>query len=237
MRQISRGKFNRLQRTTAGFTTSALDGYGLRVHWPARPAPYASYPVLVHRLASLLHASFRPRLATTPLRFANPSPPSGWVEDFHLQAVEHARHTKKSAGPNGPAPIMRKSRLPLRACRMGRYSPMLSATFTPGYIGVAQVIHAIDLDHINILRIEPVARPRIHESERIAAVLEAVIPVVALADTKRVLLSKIGLESVVGNAATAGMLRLLFRLGLRCAAVRFLPARSSCCCCAFLLRA
>ena len=53
------------------------------------------HPVLVHRLAPLLHASFRPRLATTPLRFANPSPPSGWVEDFHLQAVEHARHTKK----------------------------------------------------------------------------------------------------------------------------------------------
>src|SRR3712207_7214264 len=45
--------------------------------------------------AVLLHASFRPRLAATPLRFANPSPPSGWVEDFHLQAVEHARHTTK----------------------------------------------------------------------------------------------------------------------------------------------
>jgi hypothetical protein len=42
----------------------------------------------------LLHASFRPRLATTPLRFANPSPPSGWVEDLHLQAVKHARHTR-----------------------------------------------------------------------------------------------------------------------------------------------
>ena len=27
-----------------------------------------------------------------PLRFANPSPPSGWVEDSHLQAVGHARH-------------------------------------------------------------------------------------------------------------------------------------------------
>lgn len=25
------------------------------------------------------------------LRFANPSPPSGWIEDFHLQAVDHAR--------------------------------------------------------------------------------------------------------------------------------------------------
>ena len=42
-----------------------------------------------------LHASFRPRLTTTPLRFANPSPPSGWVEDSHLQTVEHAWHTTK----------------------------------------------------------------------------------------------------------------------------------------------
>jgi len=43
----------------------------------------------------LLHVAFRPRLTTVPLRFANPSPPSGWVEDFHLRAVEHARHTRK----------------------------------------------------------------------------------------------------------------------------------------------
>src|SRR5208282_1447984 len=57
------------------------------------PNAHALYSVFVHRLALLLHASFRPRLATTPLRFANPSPPSGWVEDFHLQAVKHARHT------------------------------------------------------------------------------------------------------------------------------------------------
>src|SRR5258707_15709644 len=56
---------------------------------PGRPR----YPLLVHRAAVLLHASFRPHLATTPLRFANPSPPSGWIEDFHLQAVDHARHT------------------------------------------------------------------------------------------------------------------------------------------------
>jgi hypothetical protein len=56
---------------------------------PGRPR----YPVLVHRAAVLLCASFRPRLTTMPLRFANPSPPSGWIEDFHLQAVDHARHT------------------------------------------------------------------------------------------------------------------------------------------------
>jgi len=58
---------------------------------PGRPR----YPVLVHRAAVLLCASFRPRLTTMPLRFANPSPPSGWIEDFHLQAVVHARHTNK----------------------------------------------------------------------------------------------------------------------------------------------
>src|SRR6202451_382773 len=60
---------------------------------PGRPR----YPVFVHRAAALLHAFFRPHLAMTPLRFANPSPPSGWIEDFHLQAVDHAWHTKKGA--------------------------------------------------------------------------------------------------------------------------------------------
>jgi hypothetical protein len=49
-------------------------------------------------LTLLLHASFRPRLAATPLRFANPSPPSGWVEDFHFQTAEHARHTTLGSG-------------------------------------------------------------------------------------------------------------------------------------------
>ena len=48
------------------------------------------------RLASLLRASFRPRLTATPLRFANPSPPSGWAGDFHPQAIEHARHKDKT---------------------------------------------------------------------------------------------------------------------------------------------
>src|SRR5262245_52096516 len=61
---------------------------------PGRPR----YPVLVHQAAALLRASFRRRLAAMPLRFANPSPPSGWIEDFHLQAVVHARHTRRSPG-------------------------------------------------------------------------------------------------------------------------------------------
>ena len=39
MQQISSDKLDRLPRTTAGFTTSALDGYGLRYDVLARPAP------------------------------------------------------------------------------------------------------------------------------------------------------------------------------------------------------
>src|SRR3954452_17827474 len=93
--QTSRGKLDRLPRTPAGFTTPPLDGCGLRDLRLARPGGYASDPGLVHQAAVLLRASFRPRLAAAPLRFANPSPPSGRVEDFHLQAVEHARHTSK----------------------------------------------------------------------------------------------------------------------------------------------
>jgi hypothetical protein len=83
-----------------------FDGYGLRSPLPARPAPYASDPVLVHRLAPLLCASFGPRLATSvisPLRFAITSRPSRCEEDFHLQTVKHARHTKlRAALQRGP---------------------------------------------------------------------------------------------------------------------------------------
>ena len=71
---------------------------------PGRPR----YPVFVHRAAALLHAFFRPHLAVTPLRFANPSPPSGWVKDFHLQAVEHARHTRKTPGSFLPGVLIER---------------------------------------------------------------------------------------------------------------------------------
>src|ERR1700694_5865937 len=67
------------------------------IRCPLAPHRRPHYPVLVHRLAPLLHASFSPRLATTSLRFAITSPPSGCEEDLHLQAVDHARHTKKRA--------------------------------------------------------------------------------------------------------------------------------------------
>src|ERR1035437_4386349 len=71
-----------------------LVNMGFAVTCPLAPHRRPRHPVLVHRLALLLHASFRPRLATTPLRFASPSPPPGWAADFHPQAVEHVRHNR-----------------------------------------------------------------------------------------------------------------------------------------------
>src|SRR3954451_15834867 len=81
----------------------ALDGYGLRDQLSARPTWAASYPISVRQVAALLHASFRPRLAATPLRFARTSPPSGCAGDLHPQAVEHARHTTKPLRGRVPA--------------------------------------------------------------------------------------------------------------------------------------
>src|SRR5260370_19852029 len=91
--QISRGKLNRLQCTPAGSTLRALDGYGLRDPWPARPtlAPRIRFLFIGSHLCSTLPSD--PASRRQPLRFTNPSPPSGWVEDFHLRAIEHARHT------------------------------------------------------------------------------------------------------------------------------------------------
>jgi hypothetical protein len=97
----------------------ALDGYGLRGKSSARPAWAASYPVPVRQVATLLHASFRPRLAATPLRFANTSPPSGCVGDLHPLAIEHARHTTKplrggpKATPFDPIEVRRPGLNPL----------------------------------------------------------------------------------------------------------------------------
>jgi hypothetical protein len=86
-------------------------------------------------------------------------------------------------------------------------------------VRVAKVIHAVDINDINVLRIKPVAGPYAGKAEPIAAILEAAIAVVALADTKRVFASEVGLVTVIGNASTTGMLFLLPRFCLRSAFV------------------
>src|SRR5271167_1908793 len=93
--QISWSKFSRLPCAVAGSTLRVLDGYGLRGKWPARPtlAPCTRFLSIDPHVCSTLPSDLASR--RQPLRFANPSPPSDWVEDFHLQATEHAQHTTK----------------------------------------------------------------------------------------------------------------------------------------------
>ena len=91
--QTSRGKLDNLRRTPAEFTATDFDGYGLCYLMLTRPAGTASYSVSVRQVTALLHASLEPCLTATLLPFANTSPPSGCVEDFHLQVAKHAQHT------------------------------------------------------------------------------------------------------------------------------------------------
>jgi hypothetical protein len=79
---------------------------------------------------------------------------------------------------------------------------------------VAQVVHAVNFDDINVLRVQPVARPGGFKSEPVAAVLETVIAIIAFADTKAVFASEIGLVTVGRNAAGSGMLFVLCGLAL-----------------------
>ena len=95
--EISRGKIDRLACTPAGFTTPALDDRGLCDQLLARPAGWASLSGFVHRAAGLLHASFRPHLAMTPLRFTNPSPPSGWVQGLPPPSLSIMLGTQQKA--------------------------------------------------------------------------------------------------------------------------------------------
>src|SRR4029077_6901811 len=93
--QISWGKLSRLPRTVAGSTLRVLDGYGLRGKWPARPtlAPCSRFlSIDPHVCSRFLQTSPH---GDSPCVIANPSPPSGWAEDFHLQATEHSQHTTK----------------------------------------------------------------------------------------------------------------------------------------------
>ena len=74
--QLSRGKSQSRPRINAGFTKHSLSGW--RTWWSRAPSSqdcHASSPVRIPRPAHSFHASFRPRLTATPLRFPGPSAP------------------------------------------------------------------------------------------------------------------------------------------------------------------
>src|ERR1700687_4779377 len=69
--------------------------YGLRGTLPARPTltPYIRFLFIDSHICLTLPSDLP--CGDSPCVIANPSPPSGWVEDLHLLAAEHAQHTTK----------------------------------------------------------------------------------------------------------------------------------------------
>jgi hypothetical protein len=70
---------------------------GFTIFCPLAPCRRPRYPVLVHRLALLLHASFRLRLAAPALALCYPSPPSGWERTFTFKLLNMLGTQKKAA--------------------------------------------------------------------------------------------------------------------------------------------
>src|SRR6266446_2990983 len=92
--EISPGKNALLHCTTAGFTPLPLDHESFAVSGPLALVRNAFYPVLVHRPAASLHASFPHSVALMQLRFTSLVViNSRW--DLHPQECAHAGRTKK----------------------------------------------------------------------------------------------------------------------------------------------
>src|SRR5207247_2099310 len=92
--QISRGKLDRLHRAPAESTAPALVERTLRIR-----ARSSGQDCLIfgfcpsgRGFASALLSDGSSR--QPPLRLASPLSHQTWAEDFHLQAVKHARHTR-----------------------------------------------------------------------------------------------------------------------------------------------
>src|SRR5512140_161496 len=69
--EISPGKNALLRCTTAGSTPPRLDHESFAVYGPLALLGNAFYPILVHRLAASLHASFPHSVALLPSRFTS----------------------------------------------------------------------------------------------------------------------------------------------------------------------
>jgi hypothetical protein len=117
-------------------------------------------------LASLLRASFGLRLAASvvsPLRFANPSSPSGWVEDFHLPAIEHAGHAKKTVRPDSGLTVSKAAGLNSCCNLIGMVGPTGSVLGLDGSIssprsGRVRFLPGRELGHRESLRRESFCR-------------------------------------------------------------------------------
>src|SRR5438445_6828013 len=121
MTQTSRGKLDRLRRTPAGSTLCALDGYGLRSPWPARPtlAPRTRFLFIGSRLCSALPSDPASRLgpgASLTLRLHQ----AGWRTcTSELSSMLGTPRVRVAARPSP-----RLASLPPTALRTARWDPV-----------------------------------------------------------------------------------------------------------------
>ena len=94
--EISPGKNALLHCTTAGFTPPTLGHKSFAARCPLALLGIAFYPVLVHRLTVLIHASFPRSVTLTQLRFTSFAVVNS-REDLHIQDCAHAGRTTKKA--------------------------------------------------------------------------------------------------------------------------------------------
>ena len=99
--EISPGKNALLRCTTAEFTPLRLDHKSFAASCPLALLSGAFYPVLVHRLAASIHASFPQSVTLMQLRFSSFAVINS-RRDFHPQECAHAGRTKKR-GHNVPS--------------------------------------------------------------------------------------------------------------------------------------
>ena len=102
--EVSPGKNVALHRAIAGSTPSTPWPRELRGYLAARPVDVAWHPVLVHRPAASLPASFPRSVALAQLRFALLAVAS-LREDFHLRGSAHAGRTKRRGPAKREAPL------------------------------------------------------------------------------------------------------------------------------------
>jgi hypothetical protein len=93
--QISWGKPSRFRCIVAESTLGIFDGYGFRGKLPALPTPAPLFGFCPSTLIFVPCFLQTPPRGGSPCIITRPSPPSGWSEDFHLQAAVHAQHTTK----------------------------------------------------------------------------------------------------------------------------------------------
>ena len=94
-------KFNRLRHATAGFTTRDVMDTGFAIICPLarHRRPPIRFLFISSRLCStLLSGPASRRVLFHLCASLTLHPPTGWVEELHLLAVEHARHAKVKPG-------------------------------------------------------------------------------------------------------------------------------------------